>query len=123
MDRSYGESPSMPTPQDPPKWTGAIGEARHADAPRPTKMDRNYGKARHADDSGPTNAVLVQSFSSGKPLLRPGGLGSFSVLFLWSNRFSSIFHFSFDVLHFLGGLPFVLGVCRGCSFAMWSGDC
>ena len=39
------ESPNMPTPQDPAKWKGAMGEARHADAPGPTKMDRSYGKA------------------------------------------------------------------------------
>ena len=27
MDSSYGGSPIMPTPQNRPKWTGAIGEA------------------------------------------------------------------------------------------------
>ena len=27
MDRSYGGRLSMPAPQDPPKWTGAMGEA------------------------------------------------------------------------------------------------
>ena len=51
--------------------------------------------------------------------MRPGGLGSFSVLFLWSNRFYSIFHFSFDVLHFWAGSPlcslFVVVVVLRCG--------
>ena len=73
FDRNAGGSPSMPTFQDSPKWTGTMGEARHADDSGSTKMDRNdggspitptpqdpprwkgaMGEARHADASGPT---------------------------------------------------------------------
>ena len=42
FDRNAGGSPSMPTFQDSPKWTGTMGEARHADDSGSTKMDRSY---------------------------------------------------------------------------------
>ena len=73
MDRNDGGSPITPTPQDPPRWTGAMGEApllrrlrTHLDGQElwespnmptpqdPAKWKGAMGEARHTDAPGPT---------------------------------------------------------------------
>ena len=67
------ESPNMPTPQDPAKWKGAMGEARHADAPGPTKMDRSYGGRPITRTSAGRQPNITQAWGNlpHKPCLHP----------------------------------------------------